>query len=339
MNIKYKLDRRIALFFILSHVLFVVFLAVVIVLLQDSEKAMAIFILATVFVLVNCVVFYLFIFKTHQKMRKQFHDYNLGGDLEGLQLISVHYSDEIKGTMNKMMSQVESYDILESMNKQAAYLALQNQINPHFLYNTLEAIRADALMAGAKNVAEITEALAVFFRYTISNTDALVSLEEELTNTKNYYAIQKYRFMDKISLVIDMEPDSEKLFHCLMPKLTIQPLIENAIVHGLEPKVGKGTIEITIKSTKERLILRIKDDGVGMCETRAAYVSKQLIELNGSDKDERKGGIALTNVNNRIKLLFGEKYGLYLQSVVGMGTIIDVVLPIMMEKNEYERDY
>ena len=116
--------------------------------------------------------------------------------------------------------------------RQAQYLALQNQINPHFLYNTLESIRGEALIAGLDSVADMTEALAKFFRYTITKVENLVSVEEELDNCETYFGIQKYRFGDRLNLHIEYEPeDFDTIMNCRIPKLTLQPVLELSLIH------------------------------------------------------------------------------------------------------------
>ena len=222
---------------------------------------------------------------------------------------------------------------MNATRRQAQYLALQNQINPHFLYNTLEGIRSEALIANLTTVADMTEALGNFFRYTISNMDHLVFLEDELINVENYYLIQQYRFGEKINLnIIYDKDDKETLLKYQLPKLTLQPIVENAIYHGIERKLDNGTITIKIEATKKRLIITISDDGLGMSKQQ---LDELLSKLNTdyfeyiSQVDEEKGGIAIVNVNNRIKLLFGETYGINIFSTAGVGTDVEITLPLM----------
>lgn len=219
--------------------------------------------------------------------------------------------------------------------RQAQYLALQNQINPHFLYNTLEGIRGEAITAGLDNVARMTEALATFFRYTISNVDRPVTLEEELDNIQNYYTIQKYRFGGRISLEVAWdEEDRETLYKCRLPKLTLQPIVENAIVHGLERKLGSGLIRIKLTATGTRLIINVSDNGLGMDENRLRELSAKLrAPFGGYEKAEGNGGagIAMVNVNNRIQLLYGEEYGITVMSSPGQGADVEIVLPLQRE--------
>ena len=229
-----------------------------------------------------------------------------------------------------------------NLNKrQAQYLALQNQINPHFLYNTLEGIRSEALIAGLDIVADMTEALANFFRYTISNVENLVSVEEELNNCKTYFKIQQYRFGDRFELdIVFDEDEKENILKCRIPKLTLQPILENSIIHGTELKLGTGKMTITLGRTQSRLVIRISDNGVGMDEKTLAALNRKLGRGENSytkPEDEKKGGIALVNVNHRIHLLFGEAYGMHVFSMEGVGTEVEITLPFCNDEHRTQQ--
>lgn len=214
--------------------------------------------------------------------------------------------------------------------RQAQYLALQNQINPHFLYNTLEGIRSEALIAGMDNVADMTEALATFFRYTISKVENLVTVEEELDNCRTYFKIQQYRFGDRIQLHVELDSDDNIIMRYLIPKLTLQPILENSIIHGTELKIGTGVSTIHLEKTQSRLLIRISDDGVGMDEDTLEDLNKRLGksgEQLANAEQEKKGGIALFNVNNRIHLIFGEEYGMHVYSIKNVGTDVEITIP------------
>lgn len=226
---------------------------------------------------------------------------------------------------------VRSPQTMDLNVRQAQYLALQNQINPHFLYNTLESIRGEALIAGVDGVADMTEALAKFFRYTITKVENLVSVEEELDNCETYFWIQKYRFGERLKLHIECDPEEwEQVMSCRIPKLTLQPILENSIIHGTELKMGTGNLYIRFSSTQERLIIRISDDGVGMDEETLAKLNRKLGKNTEPlyAKEEQKGGIALANVNNRIHLIFGDEYGLHVYSMPQQGTDVEISIPM-----------
>ncbi len=229
--------------------------------------------------------------------------------------------------------------ITQKTKRQSEYLALQNQINPHFLYNTLEAIRGDALSVGMDNIANITEALATFFRYTITDTGSLVTIEDELDNVDNYFKIQKYRFGEKVDITYDIPENEADILLMQLPKLTLQPIIENAIFHGLEKRSEAGTIVITIELAGNKVVIRIKDNGVGIEEEILDTINYGLSHISlaygTEDNRNKKGGIALNNVCRRIKLLFGEDYGLHVYSLIGVGTEVRITLPIVKKENGY----
>ena len=257
--------------------------------------------------------------------------FNRGYDAKAVFNKQVFFTRAEKESLVKISRLLDNQEVNRLSNRQAQYLALQNQINPHFLYNTLEAIRGDALSVGMRDIASITEALATFFRYTISNMDNLVSLEEELSNAENYFAIQNYRFGDRIRMQVSIEPGSESALDFMIPKLTLQPIIENAIIHGLEAQVGPGTVSVGIATDGNRLTIEVKDDGVGMSEDVLEGIGRRLVfpeALTHREEKPRTGGIALVNVNNRIKLLFGEQYGLGVSSIKGLGTTVEIQLPV-----------
>lgn len=240
--------------------------------------------------------------------------------------------------LEHMMKIMDSSELLKLNKRQAQYLALQNQINPHFLYNTLESIRSEALIAGLTSVADMTEALATFFRYTISKVENLVSVEEELENCRTYFRIQQYRFGSRLSLSIECDPeDREEIYGCRLPKLTMQPILENSIIHGTECKIGTGHLTIHLERSGKRLLIRISDDGVGMDEDVLSRMNERLGKSGqafASQGSETKGGIALVNVNNRIHLLFGEEYGLHVFSMPGVGTDVEINLPVITSDRE-----
>lgn len=233
--------------------------------------------------------------------------------------------------IKKLDVMLDKQNIIQLSTKHAELLALQNQINPHFLYNTLDAIRGDALCEGIESIADTTEALSTFFRYTITDTGNLVTLEDELENIENYFKIQQYRFGDKLKMKVDFPEDYGRVCQCKLPKLTLQPAIENAIFHGLESKASGGTITITINTTEKCLLLSIYDDGIGMSEEKLKEINERLKNPVDIAKDgNKKGGIALMNVSRRIRLLFGEEYGVRVYSIPNLGTETKITVPTII---------
>lgn len=268
-------------------------------------------------------------YRKSEKWVKRFLDGYIISDMEDMEAFSITPS---MSWQVEMMNRILKSPKMMDMNKrQAQYLALQNQINPHFLYNTLESIRGEALIAGLDSVADMTEALARFFRYTITKVENLVTVEEELDNCETYFLIQKYRFGDRLTLSVKCDPeDYEAIMNCRLPKLTLQPVLENSIIHGTEVKIGTGNLVIRFERTDRRLIIRISDDGVGMDEETLAKLNRRLgagVNSVTYQDEGKKGGIALVNVNNRIHLLFGEEYGMQVYSVPGKGTDVEISIP------------
>lgn len=218
----------------------------------------------------------------------------------------------------------------QMLKSQAEMHALQSQINPHFLYNTLETIRSQAIAQKANDIAKMTEALATLFRYSISRPREMATFADEMENVNHYLVIQQYRFPSKFIIVKRIEDES--ILNYKLPILTIQPIIENAIHHGLETKMGTGTVTIRAFSTQSRLIVNISDDGSGMSMERLNQLQEALhnsIEENEGKlgSEARNDGIALINVNQRLKFYFGSEYGLKVYSTQNVGTSVEISLP------------
>jgi Predicted signal transduction protein with a C-terminal ATPase domain len=299
-------------------------------------------IFAVLFLTLAAVGYCCFVFRwlliPYRETKKIYEQFVMGYVLKDLFHLRHPLTPESDRAVLLLNEMIDKNHLINVSKKQAEYLALQNQINPHFLYNTLEGIRSEALLAGLDSIAEMTEALATFFRYTISQVENLVTLEDELANIENYYYIQQFRFGDKLALHIEYEHDDEldelEILQFRLPKLTLQPIVENSIYHGIERKIGKGNLVIRICVSDERLRIRISDDGMGMTEEKLKLLNEKLRRLALDEVQEesgKKGGIALVNVNNRIKLLFGEEYGIIFYSREGAGTDVLISLPLVRE--------
>jgi len=287
----------------------------------------------------NSLFLYVAILLPLRGLTQQYIRFNEGYDKTPILDRECFFMQEENMAMKKLQAQVNSQDMDTFANRQAQYLALQNQINPHFLYNTLESIRGDALCAGAQGIANVTEALATFFRYSISNMDNLVQLEDELHNAENYFIIQNYRFGDRITMEVTVEEGSAQARNYWVPKLILQPIIENAIIHGLENRVGPGKVTLHIGTDCQRLLISVMDDGAGMSAAVLDDIHKRLARVptqRPGNEGNRTGGIALVNVDNRIKILFGEQFGLMVSSVPNLGTRVAISLPI--KKDSSTRD-
>ena len=213
------------------------------------------------------------------------------------------------------------------MWKEAEIVALQNQINPHFLYNTLEMIRGQALVKKDYQIADTTKALADIFRYNISKKGKMVTLKEELDNIEAYMYIQSIRFNNRFSMSLKVDDD---VFDLKIPKLIIQPVVENALKHGLEKKKGNGKISIEAFRSEDAIFINVNDNGVGMDESTKEKVYQRLQGKN--KEDDVKGNsthVGLENIKERIKMIYGENYGVSFESTAGVGTKVHMVIGII----------
>ena len=211
---------------------------------------------------------------------------------------------------------------------------LQAQINPHFLYNTLEAIRGDALSAGMGNIADITEALSVFFRYTITETNNLVTIGEELDNVENYFKIQQYRFGEKLSIEVRICDEEENILQMQCPKLSLQPVIENAIFHGIGGRRKPGRIQLSVRTKDNDLFIHITDNGIGIPQSQ---IDRILSCDKETDEDQLFRKVGIRNINRRLKLEYGDTYGIFIQSQVDSYTEVIVRSPLIYPDNMKEQ--
>lgn len=222
---------------------------------------------------------------------------------------------------------IEKVYKMEITQKQAEIDFLCMQINPHFLYNTLDTISWMAIMQGNLDISEMTISLADLLRAMIKK-DRFVTVEEEMKTVKDYLLIQGQRFGDKISVLYDVD---EQAYPCQVPNFILQPLIENAIIHGLEPKLEKGMLCVRIKLEKDAVVFSIADDGVGMSreEIRELYEKCEMNETNQN--------IGLKNVYRRLILCYGESSRLHIESEKHRGTKINFILPMMIKDNSSDK--
>lgn len=205
--------------------------------------------------------------------------------------------------------------------KQAELEYLRSQINPHFLYNTLAAIQSLAAERGVPEIGEAAGALGKLFRHNIQGS-SMVSLEKELEITEAYLTIQKLRFPGKLNVLFSIRENTRNIS---VMKLFLQPLVENAVYHGLEPKTGQGTLYIGARLEGDNLIISVYDDGVGMPQAQLELLTKELESTTRGRS--QTSHIGLLNVQNRIRLHYGPAFGITLQSMPGEGTRVTVKLP------------
>jgi two-component system, sensor histidine kinase YesM len=230
---------------------------------------------------------------------------------------------ELGNSFNTMVRKLKSLinSIIEEQKRKSdmEFQILQAQINPHFLYNTLDSIKWLAAIQNVNNIAEMSTALINLLKYNISNDSAIVSLSQEIESINNYIVIQKYRYGDIFDVVFDIDPQTND---CQVLRFIIQPIVENSIIHGFENTESKGIIQITSKIVEDNLVIQVIDNGTGIS-------SENLNKLPQSENYKKKfSGIGIHNVQERIKVYFGDKYGMTFESQLSHGTKVSVVLPI-----------
>ena len=237
---------------------------------------------------------------------------------------SAFQDDEVGKLQQNFQTMIQQIDELINENyskqltiKETEFKALQAQINPHFLYNTLESINWLAKGNGQSQISKMVEALGFLLRNSISLKQPLITIEEELNVVKNYVVIQKYRFEDRLDFHLQVDLDIVGFY---IPKLTLQPLVENAIHYALEPKIDPCKISIYSIVDKETIKLIVEDDGPGMETTFIEKLKKGEVKTRGQ-------GVGLSNINDRIKLSYGERYGINIESEPNKGTKVIIVLP------------
>lgn len=242
---------------------------------------------------------------------------------------NINKSEDLwKELICKLMQIYKDTKSLEMRKRNAEIASLSSQINPHFLYNTLESIRSEAIFHNDNAAANMAEALGNFFRYNISRKEDIVSVADELDNIRNYIHIQKYRFRERLDFRVVYKNEKNLINIAQIPKLSLQPLVENAVFHGIEKRVNGGCVTIILTASDHCLWILIEDDGPGMDEEDTRKLNQQIREGRIIHKaSERQGGIALVNVHSRIQMIFGNPYGIVFSSVKGCGTQVELTLP------------
>lgn len=226
-------------------------------------------------------------------------------------------------SFNLMTSEIQALmeqNVYEQKQKRKSELkALQAQINPHFLYNTLDSIIWMSEAGENDEVVEMTSALARLLRQSISNDKEEVELEKEIEYVKNYLTIQKMRYKDKLEFFIYVDP---RVAHVPIIKLVLQPLVENAIYHGIKYKETKGNLKIYARPVDGRVEIVVADDGIGMDEDVMEHI------FDEHRKEQKRNGVGVPNVQKRLKLQYGSEYGIRYESVKGAGTKAVITIPV-----------
>lgn len=234
-------------------------------------------------------------------------------------------SDSLNIMIAKLSNLIETVKSEQTSLREAEFKLLQEQINPHFLYNTLDTIIWLAEANNSEAVIDMVSSLSSYFRTSLSKGKSIVTLNDEVLHVKSYLSIQKLRYGDILEYEINI-PDI--LTICYIPKITLQPIVENALYHGIKNKRGKGRINITGTIQDEIVILTIEDNGLGMNQERL----EQVIEGIYNNDENNKDFFGLYNVNKRIQLYYGTEFGIRIESTYSEGTKVEVHIPYSTDK-------
>ncbi len=264
-----------------------------------------------------------------QKLQSAMEDFEKNAQIFKYQSIEgtkeiVRLSDSFGHMVVRIQQLMEKVRKEEISLKKTELNALQSQINPHFLYNTLDSIAWMCEEKRTEEAVEMVNSLARLFRISISRGHELITIENEVKHATSYLKIQNYRYRNQFSYTIEMDEGCKDY---LCNKITLQPIIENCIYHGLDRMVDKGEIRIVISATENEIIMVVEDNGVGM--------SKEQIEDILHKEDNDKAGIGIKNVRDRIRIYFGEQFGLDIESEQDEGTKVIIRMPKIME-GEYD---
>ena len=223
---------------------------------------------------------------------------------------------EVTRQFNDMLDQINQLMAAirrqEETTRQYELQALSSQINPHFLYNTLDTIIWMAEFQDSQRVVQVTKSLATYFRLALNQGKDLICLSDEINHVRQYLFIQKQRYGDKLEYEIAEDPAFGNL---VLPKLVLQPLVENALYHGIKEKEGQGHIKLSVQKQDTGVVIRIEDDGVGFQNPG-----------DSSQSQLKRGGVGLQNVDQRLKLHFGDNYQMKINSVPSKGTTVEIYI-------------
>lgn len=237
------------------------------------------------------------------------------------------FSDSLNTMIDKINELLEQVTNEQTRLRKVEFQLLQSQINPHFLYNTLDAIVWLAEAGEQKKVVSMVGNLSEFFRTSLNQGKDIIPIREELQHVRSYLEIQQVRYLDILQYEIHVPGE---LHQYLIPKITIQPLVENALYHGIKKRRGRGKIVVSGEKKENYLLLKIEDNGIGISRERLLQVRDGIQNKVPTEKDI----YGLYNVNERIRLHFGEKYGIFIESTYGEGTSVSVVLPYAEKENQ-----
>ncbi|WP_176718114.1 cache domain-containing sensor histidine kinase [Paenibacillus kribbensis] len=251
-------------------------------------------------------------------------------------------------SFNRMLGQIRRLmslsELRERQKRDAELRSLQEHIKPHFLYNTLDTIHWMARKNGADDVSDMVGALSRLFRLGLSKGDDFIPLRSEMEHISSYMQIQQTRYRDRLRWELIVSEELEKLF---VLKLILQPVVENAIYHGIKARRGPGTIRVEAKADGDKLLLTVRDDGAGMTAARLRELQNLLeMPLEAMEQQQKQSrdnmndrSYGMLNVQARIRLSFGEEYGIVLESEEGAGTCVTIIHPLLRDMGQLRKPH
>lgn len=259
-----------------------------------------------------------------QKFEKQAETFEYKADMSNVAEFQT-LSTSFEHMVLMIQSLVEKVHNEEIVLRKTELKALQAQINPHFLYNTLDSIQWMCEQDNSKDAVKMVGALAKLFRISISHGNEFIAISDELKHAESYLIIQSYRYKNQFTYSFDVD---KSVLDCMCNKITIQPFIENAIYHGLDRMVDEGEIKIIVERRGKDIAIIVKDNGLGMTEEQC----KAVLQKGRSDSK----GIGVKNVDDRLKIYFGEEYGITIDSELDVGTTVTIKIPKIEKGHENE---
>lgn len=246
-----------------------------------------------------------------------------------------HLSQEFNLMTEEINRLVNEVYLLSIKEKEAQLSALQSQINPHFIYNTLESINMMAIQANDYPVSDTVHALGRLLRYTVDKYDRLVPLSEELDFIQAYMMIQNVRFGSRLRLILEVDGEVDQV---MVPKLLLQPLVENAIEHGFNNMAEEGRIWVSVVRFEEELLLTVRDNGKGLNEEEIARLRHALQSPMPQEMREQPKGLALRNIQERLALIYGAQYAIDIDGTPGHGASFTITIPIQGAEQDENHD-
>lgn len=251
-------------------------------------------------------------------------DFSINLDIKGSQEV-----EQLSRRFNVMVAKVRQlmHQIIQEQEakRKSELEVLQAQINPHFLYNTLNSVIRMVGIGKNEDVITTISSLSKLFRISLSRGKAIITVQEELEHIRHYLIIQKMRYKNKFEYEIEAQ---EETLSCKTLKLILQPIVENAIYHGIEVMADEGLIKISAKIVDGKILFQITDNGMGMNQDRIETI------LSGQVKSDMGSGVGVKNVHERIRLYYGDEYGIHIESQIEVGTTVKICVPISKDVEE-----